>query len=217
MLFGRAKERATIEQLLNAARHGTSRALVLRGEAGIGKTELLRYATDLAEAMAVLQATGIEAEAELEFSGLLELLRPELDRLDELTEHQAATLRGALGLAPAEQGDRFATGAATLALLVTARCEGILANEEEFEESFERALRLHAEVEDAFAQGRTLLQVALQVSEGKTNKEVGAALFLSPKTVEFHLARVFRKLELSSRAELIRHFATAAPSLVEQT
>ena len=50
------------------------------------------------------------------------------------------------------------------------------------------------------------LQVALQVAEGKTNKEVGAALFLSPKTVEFHLARVYRKLDISSRAELIRRF-----------
>jgi DNA-binding CsgD family transcriptional regulator len=51
------------------------------------------------------------------------------------------------------------------------------------------------------------LQVALQVAEGKTNKEAGAALFLSPKTVEFHLARVFRKLDVSSRAEVIRRFA----------
>jgi DNA-binding CsgD family transcriptional regulator len=53
------------------------------------------------------------------------------------------------------------------------------------------------------------LQVALQVAEGKTNREVGAALFLSPKTVEFHLARVYRKLEISSRAELVRRFALA--------
>jgi DNA-binding CsgD family transcriptional regulator len=60
------------------------------------------------------------------------------------------------------------------------------------------------------------LQVALQVAEGKTNKEVAAALFLSPKTVEFHLARVFRKLELSSRTELIRHFATAMPARAEK-
>jgi DNA-binding CsgD family transcriptional regulator len=51
------------------------------------------------------------------------------------------------------------------------------------------------------------LQIALQVAEGKTNKEVGAALFLSPKTVEYHLTHVYRKLELSSRAELIRLFA----------
>jgi DNA-binding CsgD family transcriptional regulator len=52
------------------------------------------------------------------------------------------------------------------------------------------------------------LQIALQVAEGKSNKEVGAALFLSHKTVEFHLSRIYRKLDLSSRAELIRRFAT---------
>jgi DNA-binding CsgD family transcriptional regulator len=45
------------------------------------------------------------------------------------------------------------------------------------------------------------------VAEGRTNREVGAALFLSPKTVEFHLARVYRKLGVSSRAELARRFA----------
>jgi DNA-binding CsgD family transcriptional regulator len=53
------------------------------------------------------------------------------------------------------------------------------------------------------------LQVALRASEGRTNKEVGAALFLSPKTVEFHLARVYRKLGVSSRTELARRFADA--------
>ena len=51
------------------------------------------------------------------------------------------------------------------------------------------------------------LQVALQAAEGRTNKEIGAALFLSPKTVDFHLRRVFRKLDMRSRGELIRHFA----------
>jgi len=50
-------------------------------------------------------------------------------------------------------------------------------------------------------------QIALQVAEGKTNKEVGAALFLSSKTVEFHLSRIYRKLDISSRAELIRRYA----------
>jgi DNA-binding CsgD family transcriptional regulator len=54
------------------------------------------------------------------------------------------------------------------------------------------------------------LQIALQVAEGKTNKEVGAALFLSPKTVEYHLTHVYRKLEVHSRAELIRRFAAEA-------
>jgi DNA-binding CsgD family transcriptional regulator len=58
------------------------------------------------------------------------------------------------------------------------------------------------------------LQIALQVAEGKTNKEAGAALFLSPKTVEYHLTHVYRKLDLSSRAELIRAFAAEPPPAV---
>src|SRR5215217_958331 len=52
------------------------------------------------------------------------------------------------------------------------------------------------------------LQIALQVSEGKSNKEVGAALFLSHKTIEFHLSRIYRKLDIHSRAELIRLYAS---------
>ncbi len=51
-------------------------------------------------------------------------------------------------------------------------------------------------------------QIALQVAEGKTNKEVAAALFLSTKTIEFHLTRVYRKLELHSRGELVLNVAT---------
>jgi DNA-binding CsgD family transcriptional regulator len=58
------------------------------------------------------------------------------------------------------------------------------------------------------------LQIALLVSEGRTNKEVGAALFLSHKTVEFHLGRIYRKLNVGSRVELARHFATADTSAV---
>jgi DNA-binding CsgD family transcriptional regulator len=51
------------------------------------------------------------------------------------------------------------------------------------------------------------LQIALQVAEGKPNKEVAGALFLSPKTVEFHLSRIYRKLDMSSRSELVHRFA----------
>jgi DNA-binding CsgD family transcriptional regulator len=51
--------------------------------------------------------------------------------------------------------------------------------------------------------------VALQVAEGKTNKEAAAALFLSPKTIEFHLASVYRKLDLHSRRELIKRFSAS--------
>jgi DNA-binding CsgD family transcriptional regulator len=51
------------------------------------------------------------------------------------------------------------------------------------------------------------LQVAHLVAEGKTNRDVAATLFVTPKTVEFHLTRVYRKLEIHSRSELVRRMA----------
>ena len=54
------------------------------------------------------------------------------------------------------------------------------------------------------------LQVALLACEGKTNRDIGLALFLSPKTIEAHLGRVYRKLGIHSRVELVRHFAAVA-------
>jgi DNA-binding CsgD family transcriptional regulator len=116
-LLGREPERRRIERLLEGARRGESGVLVLAGEAGIGKTALLRYATALAESMTVVETTGIEAEAELEFSGLLDLCRPIVGFLEHIPEHQAAALRAALALAPRAERDRFAVGAALLSLL----------------------------------------------------------------------------------------------------
>jgi DNA-binding CsgD family transcriptional regulator len=120
MLVGREAECARLDRALESARRGRSSVLVVRGEAGMGKTSLLRYAIARAEAMSVVRATGVESEAELEFSGLFELCRPLLDQIGELPELQAAALRGALGLEPAGQHDRFAIGAATLGLLAAA-------------------------------------------------------------------------------------------------
>src|SRR5262249_464719 len=60
------------------------------------------------------------------------------------------------------------------------------------------------------------LQVGPQIAEGKTNKEAGAALFLSPKTIDFHLRSVFRKLGVRSRVELARHFAAASVQASDQ-
>jgi DNA-binding CsgD family transcriptional regulator len=109
-----------VDRALESARRGRSSVLVLRGEAGMGKTSLLRYAIDRAEAMEVVRATGVESEAELEFSGLLELCRPLLAHVAELPELQASALLGALGFEPAGAHDRFAIGAATLGLLAAA-------------------------------------------------------------------------------------------------
>ena len=59
------------------------------------------------------------------------------------------------------------------------------------------------------------LQIALHVARGLTNREVGAALFLSHKTVEFHVSRIFRKLGMRSRGELIARFGTVAREVEE--
>ena len=57
------------------------------------------------------------------------------------------------------------------------------------------------------------LQIALHAAQGKSNREIGATLFLSPRTVEFHLTRVYRKLDVHSRAELIRLFSAGDATL----
>jgi DNA-binding NarL/FixJ family response regulator len=51
------------------------------------------------------------------------------------------------------------------------------------------------------------LQVALMVAEGRTNREVAAALFLAPKTIEHHLSAIFRKLGIRRRTELAHALA----------
>ena len=120
LLVGRDAELERIDRLLDGARRGESGVLVLRGEAGIGKTALLRRAIERADSRLVARATGVESEAELEYSGLLELCRPLLPWLDGLAVHQAHALRIALGLEDGRQLDRFAVGAATLALFAAA-------------------------------------------------------------------------------------------------
>jgi predicted ATPase len=98
VLFGRDDERAAIGALLAAARASESGALVVRGEAGIGKTALLADALDRAADMHVLSARGVESESELPFAALHQLLRPVLGHLEKLPAPQATALRGALGL-----------------------------------------------------------------------------------------------------------------------
>src|SRR6202521_4625223 len=120
MLVGRGEELARIAALLEHAQSGVSGALILRGEPGIGKSALLREALTPAEGMTILSATGIEAESELPFSGLSELLLPLLDLLPEIPGPQADALAAALALGPAVAPDPFAVSAATLSLLAVA-------------------------------------------------------------------------------------------------
>jgi DNA-binding CsgD family transcriptional regulator len=120
MLVGRKSERDRIAQLLDAARLGRTVTLVIRGEAGIGKSALLAWADEQAWDMRVLRGHGAERDAELPFAGLLELCTPILSYLDSIPERQAAALRSALALGPAVSGDRLTVSAATMGLLAAA-------------------------------------------------------------------------------------------------
>lgn len=120
MLIGRETETAGLGRLLEAARGGTSGALLLRGEAGIGKTALLEEAAAAAEGFVVLRATGIESEAELPYAALHQLLRPLEDRIEHLAGPQASALGCALGLLSERDTDRFLVGVGTLTLMADA-------------------------------------------------------------------------------------------------
>ncbi|MFE4514143.1 AAA family ATPase [Kitasatospora sp. NPDC056783] len=123
MLYGREDEQAAVDGLLDGARAGRSGALLLRGEAGIGKSALLDDAVVRAGgAFRVIRAAGVEYEAELPYAGLSLLLAPGLDRLDALPGPQRRALEAAFGLAedgdfPERPADRLLVGLATLGLL----------------------------------------------------------------------------------------------------
>ena len=92
VLFGREAESAAVEGLIARAGSSRSGALVIRGEPGVGKSALLGHAIEHATGMRVLRAGGIEAESELAFAALHQLVRPVLDRVGRLAEPQAAAL-----------------------------------------------------------------------------------------------------------------------------
>jgi DNA-binding CsgD family transcriptional regulator len=120
VLVGRDRECARIDELLEGALAGESGSLIVRGEAGIGKSALLDYAAERADGMQLLTTAGVEAESDLAFAGVYGLLRPILDSLSELPELQAKALAGALGLAPSTGSERFLVSAAVLGLLAEA-------------------------------------------------------------------------------------------------
>jgi DNA-binding CsgD family transcriptional regulator len=125
MLLGRQREVAHIEERLTRAQDGTSAALLLHGEPGIGKSALLRAASDRARELGftVLRARGFESESDIPFAGLLELLTPLLSLRDRIPEVQARALGSALALEAPTPFDRFAVPAGMLSLLA-ASAEG---------------------------------------------------------------------------------------------
>src|SRR3954462_5731027 len=117
MLRGRAAECARLDQLLADVREGRSGVLVIRGEAGVGKTALLRYAAEQASGFRVARVAGVETEMELAYAGLQLLCAPLLGRLDALPQPQQAALLVALGLAAGDPPARFLVALAALGLL----------------------------------------------------------------------------------------------------
>jgi len=125
-LINRVRETAALEVLLEAVRAGMSGSLVLRGEAGIGKTALLECAIASANDFRVVRTLGIESEMELGFAGLHQLVVPFLSRLERLPAPQHHALASAFGLVAGGPPDRFQVGLATLTLLADAAAESPL-------------------------------------------------------------------------------------------
>ena len=116
-LLGRRSACQTLDRLLEAVRGGESRALVVRGEPGVGKTALLQYAIDSASELRVVRAVGVESEMELAFAGLQQLCASMLDRIERLPGPQRDALATAFGLRAGDTPDRFLVGLAALGLL----------------------------------------------------------------------------------------------------
>ncbi len=116
-LWDRRAERKVLEGVVEAIRAGESRALVIQGDAGVGKSALLDYLSRHAEGCRVARAAGVQSEMELAFAGIHQLCGQMLDRLDAIPGPQAEALRTAFGLSEGPSVDPFLLGLAVLSLL----------------------------------------------------------------------------------------------------
>jgi DNA-binding CsgD family transcriptional regulator len=119
-LLGRGDECAVLDEVISSVKGGQSRTIVLKGEAGIGKTALLDYAVESAREMRLLRATGVESDMELAFAFLHQLCSPLLDGPNRLPEPQRNALAIAFGESEGPRPDRFMVGLALLGLLAEA-------------------------------------------------------------------------------------------------
>jgi DNA-binding CsgD family transcriptional regulator len=119
-LRGRRAECGVLDGLLDGVRNGRSAVLVMRGEAGVGKTALLDYAVQSAPELAWVRAAGVESETELAFAGLHQLCAPMLGGLGRLPGPQRDAIAIAFGLQAGPPPDRFLVGLAVLSLLAEA-------------------------------------------------------------------------------------------------
>jgi DNA-binding CsgD family transcriptional regulator len=126
VLIGREAERERVLDLVTAVGLGGSGALLVRGEAGIGKTALLESARASAHGITVVEVRGVESESRLPFAALSALALPLRRHLPALMTRQRLALEGALALGPPVETDRLTVAAATLELLSVAADEGPL-------------------------------------------------------------------------------------------
>jgi predicted ATPase len=117
---GRSSERERLDATLAPARDGHSAVLVIRGDPGIGKTALLRYAARQASGLRIIEVEGVQAEMELAFAGIHQLCRPLFDQLEALAPPQQSAIEVALGVASGDPPDRFLVAVAVLNLLCAA-------------------------------------------------------------------------------------------------
>jgi hypothetical protein len=180
---------------------GQGRALVVRGEPGVGKTALLDYLTGRPSGCRIVRAAGVQSEMELAFAGLHQLCAPMLDHAESLPGPQRDALLTVFGLSAGPAPDRFLVGLAVLGLLSETAGERplvcVVDDQQWLDQASAQALgfaarRLAADPEE----------IAPLAREGCTNQEIAAQLFIGRRTVEWHLGKIFAKLDISSRFEL---------------
>ena len=116
-LIGRRSECAVLDRLIEDVCAGESRALVVSGEAGVGKTALLDYLARRASECRVERAVGVQSEMELPFAALHQLCAPMLEKLQGVPAPQRDALEISFGMSSGSAPDRFLVGLAVLSLM----------------------------------------------------------------------------------------------------
>jgi DNA-binding CsgD family transcriptional regulator len=190
-IYGRRVERTALLALLDRARTSTGSAvLVLRGDAGIGKPALLTDTVERADGMHVIAATGVESEVELAFAGLHQIVwQPRHSPLEQHPERLGYLLK-----------DRVADGAVLVdALRRLADGETVIDPT-----IVSRLLQRHRETDplDEFSERER--EVLSLVAEGCSNAAIAKRLFVTERTVEWHVKQIFRKLRIDETPDANR-------------
>src|SRR3954462_11059787 len=119
-MVGRGVECEAVDRLLADVLVGQSRVLVLRGEAGVGKTALLRYVAERSAGCRVARAAGVRSDMELPFAGLQQLCAPIFDSLNRIPDPQRDALRVAFGVQDGGSPNHFLVALAALSVLADA-------------------------------------------------------------------------------------------------